>query len=97
MFSEHRVRSKSSFINARKYLPQGRYFLFEGPFLNKKEIDLEHLDTEKRDSLIWTRSIYFQVDDCNLLKMWIQLLIPKVEDGNNFGVGIQVRVRLLRI
>ncbi|XP_003745587.1 proteasome activator complex subunit 3 [Galendromus occidentalis] len=30
-----------------------------------------------------------QVDDCNLLKMWIQLLIPKVEDGNNFGVGIQ--------
>ncbi|XP_003747602.1 proteasome activator complex subunit 3 [Galendromus occidentalis] len=29
------------------------------------------------------------VNDCYLLKMWIQLLIPKVEDGNNFGVGIQ--------
>jgi len=29
------------------------------------------------------------IEDCNLLKMWIQFLIPKVEDGNNFGVGIQ--------
>ncbi|XP_022667960.1 proteasome activator complex subunit 3-like isoform X2 [Varroa destructor] len=29
------------------------------------------------------------INDCNLLKMWIQFLIPKVEDGNNFGVGIQ--------
>ncbi|XP_022662829.1 proteasome activator complex subunit 3-like isoform X1 [Varroa destructor] len=30
-----------------------------------------------------------QLDDCNLLKMWIEFLIPKVEDGNNFGVDIQ--------
>jgi len=33
--------------------------------------------------------ILLLIEDCNLLKMWIQFLIPKVEDGNNFGVGIQ--------
>jgi len=27
--------------------------------------------------------LYFQ------LKMWVSLLIPKIEDGNNFGVSIQ--------
>lgn len=25
----------------------------------------------------------------NLLKMWISFMIPKIEDGNNFGVSIQ--------
>jgi len=29
------------------------------------------------------------VEDSNLLKMWITFLIPKIEDGNNFGVSIQ--------
>jgi proteasome activator subunit 3 (PA28 gamma) len=29
------------------------------------------------------------VEDANLLKMWITFLIPKIEDGNNFGVSIQ--------
>ena len=24
--------------------------------------------------------------------MWISFLIPKIEDGNNFGVSIQVRL-----
>jgi len=24
------------------------------------------------------------------LKLWIELKIPKIEDGNNFGVSIQV-------
>ncbi|XP_039695788.1 proteasome activator complex subunit 3-like [Pteropus medius] len=28
-------------------------------------------------------------EKCSTLRMWVQLLIPKVEDGNNFGVSIQ--------
>lgn len=30
------------------------------------------------------------------VKMWVQLLIPRIEDGNNFGVSIQVRHPWLR-
>ena len=33
-----------------------------------------------------TKSNYFV---CLQLKMWITFLIPKIEDGNNFGVSIQ--------
>ncbi|KAM5288741.1 proteasome activator complex subunit 3-like [Ctenodactylus gundi] len=29
------------------------------------------------------------LEKCNTVKMWVQLLIPRVEDGNNFGVSIQ--------
>ncbi|XP_026217295.1 proteasome activator complex subunit 3-like isoform X1 [Anabas testudineus] len=29
------------------------------------------------------------IEKCNTVKMWIQLLIPRIEDGNNFGVSIQ--------
>lgn len=28
-------------------------------------------------------------EKCNTVRIWVQLLIPKVEDGNNFGVSIQ--------
>lgn len=34
----------------------------------------------------WIRQL---VEDTNLMKMWIQFLIPRIEDGNNFGVSIQ--------
>lgn len=29
------------------------------------------------------------VEDANMVKMWISYMIPKIEDGNNFGVSIQ--------
>lgn len=29
------------------------------------------------------------IEETNLLKMWVCYLIPKIEDGNNFGVEIQ--------
>ena len=31
------------------------------------------------------------VEAANLLKMWVTFLIPRIEDGNNFGVSVQVR------
>uniref|UniRef100_A0A8D0ATZ8 Proteasome activator subunit 3 n=1 Tax=Sander lucioperca TaxID=283035 RepID=A0A8D0ATZ8_SANLU len=30
-----------------------------------------------------------QLDNFLKVKMWVQLLIPRIEDGNNFGVSIQ--------
>jgi len=29
------------------------------------------------------------IDLLNIVKIWIQLNIPRIEDGNNFGVGVQ--------
>ncbi|XP_054168664.1 proteasome activator complex subunit 3-like [Oppia nitens] len=35
------------------------------------------------------------INDANLVKMGISLMIPKIEDGNNFGVAIQQEILLV--
>jgi len=32
------------------------------------------------------------IEACEMIKLWISLLIPRIEDGNNFGVSIQEEV-----
>ncbi len=34
-------------------------------------------------------SVFQLVEAINTVKMWIQLNVPRIEDGNNFGVSIQ--------
>lgn len=59
------------------------YTLPNGPApCNKSLSDLIHLVKPHLRELI---------EDTNLLKLWISYLIPKIEDGNNFGVSIQGR------
>ena len=41
---------------------------------------------EKTRSSLWTFPI---LERCATVRIWITLLIPKIEDGNNFGVGVQ--------
>ncbi len=40
------------------------------------------VDSIKSELLQWIEAL-------STLKMWIQLRVPRVEDGNNFGVAVQ--------
>lgn len=36
--------------------------------------------------------IWLLIEKCNMVKMWVQFLIFRIEDGNNFGVFIQEEI-----
>jgi len=38
---------------------------------------------------ILKREVLDLIEDAGTVKVWIQLNIPRIEDGNNFGVSIQ--------
>jgi hypothetical protein len=38
------------------------------------------------------REILETIEICSVLKTWVQLNIPRIEDGNNFGVSVQEEV-----
>ncbi|XP_033069225.1 proteasome activator 28-like [Trachypithecus francoisi] len=48
--------------------------------VNQQLVDI--IEKVKPEIRLW-------IEKCNTVKMWVQLLIPRIEDGNNFGVSIQ--------
>jgi len=76
----------------------------EGPSKKRKIVDASNMETEKKDEdvpFIPSNKMIMQllsalkkellelVEMINTVKLWIQLNIPRIEDGNNFGVSIQ--------
>eukprot|EP00124_Ichthyophonus_hoferi_P000446 Ihof_evm17s16 gene=Ihof_evmTU17s16 len=54
--------------------------------------DITHVPTNHVVSellRILKMEILLLIEYCNTVKIWIQLNIPRIEDGNNFGVSIQ--------
>lgn len=58
-------------------LPGGK-----GPLLRSNQHLVELIERVKPE-------IELLREKCSTVRMWVQLLIPKVEDGNNFGVSVQ--------
>ncbi|CAH4027272.1 proteasome activator complex subunit 3 isoform X1 [Pieris brassicae] len=77
-----RARLDSSEVSSNTTLEGTRVYALPNGSVpcNKPLSDLIHLVKPHIRELI---------EDSNLLKMWISFMIPKIEDGNNFGVSIQ--------
>ncbi|XP_060038619.1 proteasome activator complex subunit 3-like [Erinaceus europaeus] len=54
----------------------------EGPMLRSNQHLVELIERVKPE-------IELLRQKCSTVRMWVQLLIPRAEDGNNFGVSIQ--------
>uniref|UniRef100_A0A8C5KQM8 Proteasome activator complex subunit 3 n=1 Tax=Jaculus jaculus TaxID=51337 RepID=A0A8C5KQM8_JACJA len=55
----------------------------DGPIYKKRRLELVDINEKAKSE------IRLLIEKCNTVKMWVQLLIPRIEDGNNFGMSIQ--------
>lgn len=46
-------------------------------------------DTILREQELFKAKLVDFISYCSVLKMWLQLQVPRIEDGNNFGVSVQ--------
>eukprot|EP00455_Lapot_gusevi_P047138 TRINITY_DN6328_c0_g1_i1.p1 TRINITY_DN6328_c0_g1~~TRINITY_DN6328_c0_g1_i1.p1 ORF type:complete len:217 (-),score=39.63 TRINITY_DN6328_c0_g1_i1:128-718(-) len=49
------------------------------------------LNVQELSDLLKTHMLEF-IDDIEALRLWITLKVPKIEDGNNFGVAVQADI-----
>eukprot|EP01087_Luapelamoeba_hula_P010401 TRINITY_DN2755_c0_g1_i2.p1 TRINITY_DN2755_c0_g1~~TRINITY_DN2755_c0_g1_i2.p1 ORF type:complete len:235 (+),score=39.98 TRINITY_DN2755_c0_g1_i2:54-758(+) len=59
--------------------------------INKEGKEVEQKSNQKIKDIIGAikKEVLQCIDALNTVKLWVQLNIPRIEDGNNFGVGIQ--------
>ncbi|XP_039248950.1 proteasome activator complex subunit 3-like [Styela clava] len=61
----------------------------------KEDIDLSNMECNKHISKIidvLKPEVRELIESCNTVKTWVQLQIPEIQDGNNFGVEVQEEI-----
>uniref|UniRef100_H2YEN4 Proteasome activator PA28 C-terminal domain-containing protein n=1 Tax=Ciona savignyi TaxID=51511 RepID=H2YEN4_CIOSA len=76
------ITEETNHVDSCKNQPGTKVFTFPNGTIpsNKKILEIaQYLKPEVRTL----------IEKCNTVRMWVTHLIPKIEDGNNFGVSIQ--------